>query len=85
MRPEEYYATIRKCVTCHKTGQITKLTSESGFYDTLLFCCRFDVSGKWLKMIEYYRDERFKNWTDSDVKKMWEVAEGIQKSLNHYF
>lgn len=73
----------------HKIGleNIEKLniTSERGFYYTLLFCCRFDVKAKWLKMIEYYRDERFKNWTDSDVKKMWDVAKGKVRPLNHFY
>jgi len=68
-----------------KNVEKLNITSESGFYYTLLFCCRFDVSGKWLKMIECYRDERFKNWTDSDVKKMWDVAKGKVKSLDHFF
>ncbi len=61
-----------------------KIASESGFYYTLLFCCRFDVKAKWLKMIKYYRDERCKNWTDSDVKKMWDVARGKVKPLDRF-
>ncbi len=61
-----------------------KIASESGFYYTLLFCCRFDVKAKWLNMIKYYRDKRFKNWTDSDVKKMWDVAKGKVKPLDRF-
>jgi len=72
----------------HKIGlkNVEKLniTSEGGFYYTLLFCCRSNVEAKWLKMIEYYRDERFKNWTDSDVKKMWDVAKDKVKSLDQF-
>ena len=72
----------------HKIGlenvESLNITSESGFYYTLLFCCRSDVEAKWLKMIEYYRDDRFKNWTDSDVKRMWDVAIGRVKSLDQF-
>ena len=64
-----------------KNVEKLNITSESGFYYSLLFCCRSDVEAKWLKMIEYYRDGRFKNWTDSDVKKMWDVAKGKVKTL----
>ena len=67
-----------------KNVEKLNITSESGFYYTLLFCCRSDVEAKWLKMIEYYRDDRFKNWTDSDVKKMWDVAKGKIKSLDQF-
>jgi len=61
-----------------------RIASDSGFYYTLLFCCRSDSDAKWLKMIKFYRDERFKNWTDSDVKKMWDVAKGKVKSLDQF-
>ncbi len=62
-------------------GRIEKLkiASKTGFYYTLLFCCREDVSGNWLEMIKYYRDDRFKSWTDEDVKRMWDVA--MDKSM----
>ena len=61
-----------------------RIASDSGFYYTLLFCCRSDSDARWLKMIKYYRNERFKNWTDSDVKKMWDVAMGKFKPLHKF-
>lgn len=69
----------------HKIGlkNVEKLniTSETGFYYNLFFCCRSDVEAKWLKMIEYYRDERIRNCNDSDVKKIWDEAKGKVKPL----
>ncbi len=67
-----------------KFGRIEKLkiASKSGFYYTLLFCCRKDVSGDWLEMIKYYRNERFKYWTDEDVKRMWDIAMGKSKTMD---
>ncbi|MFX1296805.1 MAG: hypothetical protein ACFFD2_18355 [Promethearchaeota archaeon] len=64
--------------------QKLKIASESGFYYTLLFCCRIGVEAKWLKMIEYYRNKRFKNWTDNDVKQMWDVVKGKIKPLTSF-
>lgn len=61
------------------------ITSQGGFYYTLLFCCRGDIEAKWLRMIDYYRNERFKKWNDSDVKKMWDVAKGKVTPLDKYF
>ena len=61
------------------------ISSQSGFYYTLLFCCRGNIEAKWLKMIKYYRNERFKKWNDSDVKKMWDVAKGKFKPIDKYF
>ncbi len=61
-----------------------RIASDSGFYYTLLFCCRSDSDARWLKMIKYYRDKRFKNWTDSDVKKMWDVAMGKFKPIHKF-
>ncbi len=68
-------------------GRIEELniTTQKGFYYTLLFCCRKGVSGDWLEMIKYYRDKRFRSWTDADVKKMWDVAVGKSKTLDPYF
>ncbi|KKN42753.1 hypothetical protein LCGC14_0709960, partial [marine sediment metagenome] len=68
-------------------GRIEELnvTTQSGFYYTLLFCCRKGVSGDWLEMIKYYRNKRFRSWTDADVKRMWDVAVGKSKTMNTYF
>ena len=61
------------------------VTTQIGFYYTLLFCCRKGVSGDWLEMIKYYRNKRFRSWTDADVKKMWDVAVGKSKTMDSYF
>lgn len=53
-----------------------KIYSETGFYYTLLFCCRKQVSGAWLEMIRYYRNKRFQYWNDKDVKNIWDVVTG---------
>ena len=68
-------------------GRIEELnvTTQIGFYYTLLFCCRKGVSGDWLEMIKYYRNKRFRSWTDADVKKMWDVAVGKSKTMDSYF
>lgn len=67
-------------------GRIEELniTTQIGFYYTLLFCCRKGVSGDWLEMIKYYRNKRFRSWTDADVKKMWDVAVGKSKTMDPY-
>lgn len=68
-------------------GRIEELniTTQIGFYYTLLFCCRKGVSGDWLEMIKYYRNKRFRSWTDADVKKMWDVAVGKSQRMDSYF
>lgn len=58
-----------------------KIASNTGFYYTLLFCCRENIDANWLEMIKYYRNNRFKSWTDRDVKNMWDVATGKYKTL----
>ena len=63
--------------------QKMKVASENKFYYTLLFCCRQKATGKWFKIIKYYNDERFKNFTDRDQKRMWDIREGKQLSLTH--
>lgn len=67
-------------------GKIQKMrvASATGFYYTLLFCCREDVSGDWLKLVKYYNDDRFKNFTDRDIKLMWDILKGKQSSLSKW-
>jgi len=59
-----------------------KVASENSFYYTLLFCCRENASGKWLEVVRYYNNERFKNFTDRDLKDMWDIGKGRQLSLD---
>ena len=60
-----------------------KVANENNFFYTLLFCCRENASGKWLDIVKYYNDERFKNFTDRDLKEMWDIVKGRQLSLDH--
>ncbi|TKJ19801.1 MAG: hypothetical protein CEE43_14460 [Promethearchaeota archaeon Loki_b32] len=60
-----------------------KVASETGYFYTLLFCCRQKASGEWFKIIRYYNDERFKNFTDREQKRMWDIRKGKQLSLTH--
>ena len=64
--------------------QKMKVASATGFYYTLLFCCREDVSGDWLKLVKFYNDDRFKNFTDRDIKLMWDIHKGKQSSLGDW-
>ena len=84
---------IRK-ILCNKyCGQLSKVNlpkiermkvaSENNFFYTLLFCCRENASAKWLEIVRYYNDERFKNFTDRDLKEMWDIVKGKQLSLDH--
>ena len=65
-------------------GKIEKLkvATETGYYYTLLFCCRYGVSGDWLKLIKFYSDKRFKNFTDKDFKQMWDIKSGKQLNID---
>lgn len=60
-----------------------KVATENKFFYTLLYCCRENVSGDWLKIVRYYNNKRFKNFTDRNVKKMWDLVKGRQLSLDH--
>lgn len=60
-----------------------KVAAENKFFYTLLFCCRQNASGDWFKIIKYYNDDRFKDFTDRDVKRMWDIREGKQLSIFH--
>lgn len=66
-------------------GRIEKIPIETSnsYYYTLLFCCRKKVSS-WLRMIEKYRDDRFKSWTDLEVKRMWEIVTKRIKPLSEF-
>ncbi|MHA1150718.1 MAG: three-Cys-motif partner protein TcmP [Promethearchaeota archaeon] len=57
-----------------------KIATSTMFFYTLLFCCRKPNSA-WLNMIQKYRDERFKNWTDKDVQTMWNIVTKKQMTL----
>lgn len=61
-----------------------KVASANQFYYTLLFCCRDNVSGDWLRLIKFYNEERFKNFTDKDLKRMWDIKRGKQLSIDKY-
>ncbi|MHA1147752.1 MAG: three-Cys-motif partner protein TcmP [Promethearchaeota archaeon] len=58
-----------------------KIETTGGYYYTLLFCCRKNSSASWLKMIEKYRDDRFKSWNDKNVKHFWDIVSKIIKPL----
>ncbi len=58
--------------------------SESSFFYTLLFCCRDNVSGDWLRMIKYFREERYKNCTDKYLKNIYDVAARKIKSIDEW-
>lgn len=75
---------------CDQLGKVNlpkiermKVANENKFFYTLLFCCREDASGKWLEIVRYYNEERFKNFTDRDLKEMWDIVKGRQLSLDH--
>ncbi len=57
-----------------------KIETTGGYYYTLLFCCR-KTSSYWLRMIEKYRDDRFRLWTDSKVKQFWDIVSGYTRPL----
>ena len=59
-----------------------KVATENKFFYTLLFCVRENASGKWLEIVRYYNEERFKNFTDRDLKDMWNIVKGRQLSLD---
>jgi hypothetical protein len=61
-----------------------KIETKGGFYYTLLFCCRNKVKASWLRMIEKYRDVRFKAWTDTNVKIMWDTIKGKFIALDSF-
>lgn len=58
-----------------------KVASATGFYYTLLFCVRGGSQAGWLKLIKYYNDQRFRNFTGKDIKLMWDIAKGKQARL----
>ena len=58
-----------------------KVSTATGFYYTLLFCCREEVSGDWLKLIKYYNNQ-FKNVTDKEVKQVWDIKQGRQLRID---
>ena len=62
-----------------------KIASTTGFSYTLLFCCREGIEAKWLNMIKFYQNKRFKFWKDKDVKQMWDVATGKVKPVSEFF
>ena len=57
-----------------------KIATSTMFFYTLLFCCR-KTNSAWLNMIQKYRDERFRNWTDKDVQMMWDIVTKRQETL----
>ncbi len=61
-----------------------KIYNDKNFYYSLLFCCREDKEAKWLDMIEYYRNFRFKNLDDVLVKNFWDIAQKKNKSLDNW-
>lgn len=75
------------CDQLHKVNlpkiERMKVATENKFYYTLLFCCRKKASGDWLRIIKYYNDEKFKNFTDRDEKQMWDIVKGRQLSISN--
>ena len=61
-----------------------KIESGMGFFYTLIFCCREDVSGKWFRRYKGYAEKEFKNFTGERVKSFWDRATGKVKGLDSY-
>ena len=60
------------------------IRSDSNFFYTLLFCCRENVSAKWLDMIKYFRKTRFRNCTAQFIKNIYDIAKKNVKPLNKF-
>ena len=62
-----------------------KIESGIGFYYTLIFCCRSDVSGKWFRRYKEYREKQYRNLTGENLKILWDRATGKTKGMDDFF
>jgi len=61
-----------------------RVDSGIGFFYTLLFCCRSNVSAKWLRRYKEYSENQFKNFTGERLKSFWDRATGRVNGLDKY-
>ncbi|MHA1726196.1 MAG: hypothetical protein ACTSXH_15390 [Promethearchaeota archaeon] len=85
LKREEILPFYKKCLEeiGYKSQEI-KVSGHNFFY-YLLFCHREEVSGKWMRMIKDYREERFRNWHDENVKQFWDIVAKKTKTMENFF
>ncbi|MFW9872864.1 MAG: hypothetical protein ACFFG0_07165 [Candidatus Thorarchaeota archaeon] len=61
-----------------------KIDSGIGFFYTLLFCCRNNVSAKWLRRYKEYSEKQFKNFTGERFKSFWDRVTGRIRGIDEF-